>query len=348
MKKRAHPDVDIQSTGSGFEASIPPLVTCHLIMNPIVIDPAILPFELTEGAVLDRATSKEISLVRKKLPGLAGKGMFDLLAAFETHLEKGSTDGSNRCFTETPLAKKDWRYYVVRIQETGAENTRNTGAIGIDLGYAASISRVPLEIGTFYFGDVVHGHRPFLLTSLAFQGHRSGVREVTFADLTEISTLYALKLEQVGRTCGTVGKFPAIGLAMQMLDNLSFQISSSPFRVLGYFAIIEMLITHKPSPDGGDSILRQMKGKIPLLSRRFDSPLPYPEHFGPSTSVETIWKALYEYRSLIAHGAPVSFTAKMQILKDQSVVESFLLIVVQALLRHSLREPELYEDLRAC
>jgi hypothetical protein len=57
-------------------------------MNPISIDPSILPYRFKGGGVLDRATENEISIVREKIPELISRlGMFNPLEAFETHFE---------------------------------------------------------------------------------------------------------------------------------------------------------------------------------------------------------------------------------------------------------------------
>jgi hypothetical protein len=220
--------------------------------------------------------------------------------------------------------------------------------IAIDLGQIGNILPVPIEIGTFSVGDTVSGFRPMLLVALAVHGHRTGVKTVTLANLEEWSELYALKIERVGPILSKDAPFPEIGAALQMLDNLSFQIPSSSLRVLGLFGIIEMMIARKPEmKDGGDSIMRQMRGKIPLVSRLFDSPLPYAEFFGAQTKTETVWNTLYEYRSLVAHGGAIDFTSgKMELLRGKDDVDSFLLIVVHSLLRHALRDPHLYRDLR--
>lgn len=50
----------------------------------------------------------------------------------------------------------------------------------------------------------------------------------------------------------------------------------SPLRFLGYFAILESLLTHAPMPtDPYDSITRQVKKKVALLNRRWDKALDY-------------------------------------------------------------------------
>jgi hypothetical protein len=109
-----------------------------------------------------------------------------------------------------------------------------------------------------------------------------------------------------------------------------------------------MLITHNPKlEDRGDSITHQMKSKIPLLSHRFDRPLDY--SIFQDANKEKIWSALYKYRSAIAHGGVPDFEDKeLRVLKDSSNAKIFLKETVKALLRHCLKEPELFRDLREC
>lgn len=48
------------------------------------------------------------------------------------------------------------------------------------------------------------------------------------------------------------------------------------------------------------------------------------------------------------HGGVPDFQGDLQILRDANNAKSSLKEVVKALLRHSLQEPQLYKDLRAC
>jgi hypothetical protein len=61
-----------------------------------------------------------------------------------------------------------------------------------------------------------------------------------------------------------------------------------------------------------------------------------------------VWTALYKYRSSLAHGGNLDFQNDLQVLKTEEVAEDFLKLVVRGLIRHCLKEPYLYRDLRAC
>jgi hypothetical protein len=128
---------------------------------------------------------------------------------------------------------------------------------------------------------------------------------------------------------------------------------NSDFRILALFAIIEFLITHKPNANAGDSLTRQIKGKLPLLCRRFDAPYP-PEQFFPRA--DNTWEILYAYRSAIAHGNSIDFKSPYKKdgkggfleLNNSQDVFFFLDEFVRRLLRHAIIEPQLCLDLKKC
>jgi len=124
----------------------------------------------------------------------------------------------------------------------------------------------------------------------------------------------------------------------------------SPLRFLGYFALLESLLTHSPKAmDPYDSITRQVKKKIALLDRRFEFPLDY----GPFRAVtekdrERVWSRMYDYRSAIAHGSAPSFGGELKILGSHEKALKFLTQTVRASIRQALVEPQLVIDLRDC
>ncbi len=207
-------------------------------------------------------------------------------------------------------------------------------------------------------------HRPVEPTGLTFRNTGMFSRQKTFQDyfdvgaehpvikvskesLVEISQIYHSFLEATKKDSGGAA-FPEILRAMSMFDSLSFLPQNSEFHVLHLFAIVEMLITHNPKlEDRGDSITHQMQSKIPLLFRRFSKPLDF-SNFFPNATEKKIWSALYTYRSALAHGGIPNFQANLKILKDANNAKAFLREVVKALLRHCLKEPQLYKDLREC
>jgi hypothetical protein len=82
--------------------------------------------------------------------------------------------------------------------------------------------------------------------------------------------------------------------------------SYSYLRFLGYFSILESLLTHNPNPkDPNDSLTRQVVAKTALLNNRFERRLDY-SPFG-SIDHKKLWTLLYAYRSKLAHGDKAEF-----------------------------------------
>ena len=136
--------------------------------------------------------------------------------------------------------------------------------------------------------------------------------------------------------------------SIQMFHSLSGNNPTyDPLTVLGYFIVIESLLTHKPDPkDPTDSISRQMRSKIRLLGNRMSPKL---DHSGFDCDQAKVWSALYSYRSTLAHGGDPDFTkGDLTKLKDQATAVNFLQETCRALLRKAVSEPDLVTDLKSC
>lgn len=141
-------------------------------------------------------------------------------------------------------------------------------------------------------------------------------------------------------------QWPGIQAAFQRRLELSNVPIDSPLRHLGYFIVIEALLTHAPqSGDSADTLSRQLQTKLPLLSNRMTLPLPF-RSLDPQASTGTIIKALYGYRSSIAHGGEPTFEASQRILGSREKVGAFLDTAARRLLRQAALEPQLVSDLR--
>ena len=74
-------------------------------------------------------------------------------------------------------------------------------------------------------------------------------------------------------------------------------------------------------------------------------PLPF-RSLDHEASTGTIIKALYRYRSSIAHGAEPTFDGSQRILGSREKVGEFLDTATRRLLRQAVLEPQLVSDLR--
>lgn len=120
-------------------------------------------------------------------------------------------------------------------------------------------------------------------------------------------------------------------------------------QLLGRFAILESLIVHKPKgSDPYDSITRQVKTKMTLLERRLERPVEY-TRFVVAGKIDATWGSLYSLRSTIAHGGRPTFDkGEFARLRSLENADRLVASAVRSVLRQTLHEPELLEDLRDC
>jgi len=130
-------------------------------------------------------------------------------------------------------------------------------------------------------------------------------------------------------------------IKMRMLDR------RSNLALLGYFALIESILTHAPKlSDPYDSITRQIKSKMALLHERFEFAPDY-RVFG-EVKPDKIWSSLYSYRSKVAHGSQPDFSKDLKIIKSHETALYFIRSATRALLAQVLKEPKLIRDLQQC
>ncbi len=316
--------------------------TIALVANSIqVSDDVTLPFEIAPGITFDRATADEINRFKKLFPNVLGtstmRSVFEVYECVRT-IEQ-IPNGGQKLFLEN-LPPEQWRYYVVRSDDNGGKN--------IDLTQVSLVTEASLDIGSIYLHEYAHGWVPYALVNLYSMSNLKETVTVNEANLRELGDVYKSKLAIAG-SYDQAGPFPEIKRAFEMLNALRMLPNTSSFHVIGLFAILEMLITHNPKlEDRGDSITHQLKSKIPLLSNRFDRSLPYQEFFGKIEKT-AVWSKLYAYRSACAHGGTPDFAqGPLSALKNEANANDFLKIVVQSIIRNSLKEPKLYRDIKEC
>lgn len=117
--------------------------------------------------------------------------------------------------------------------------------------------------------------------------------------------------------------------------------------LLGYFALIEGLITHNPRSRSRDSITHQLSTKMPLLMKRFSRPLALGD-FVEEDDPGKLWAMLYKLRSRIVHGEEGFSAIKDRQLRDMNSVFRLVRESLKRLFVLSLHEPEFLFDLKAC
>lgn len=303
------------------------------VLNPLEL-PASASFELVPGHFLRRATDEQIQLIRRALATTGFYFGFDVAGLLYERECVETKTASGVQAEYRPMPSERWRYNVITF-------TPNNAYIQ-EIEEASNLTEVPLDAPFLFFNQGGRGGHAGRVAH--FFGNLSlSVKplKVSEPEIAEIKVVFeAIRSHE--------HEYPEVRRATRMLAALGTLPPHSEFHVLGLFMIVEMLITHNPKlEDRGDSITHQVKSKVPLLSRRFSRPLNYDKYFGGSAEDE-VWEALYGYRSAIAHGGVPDFKKKYKVLRDPETAKLFLHEAVKALLRHSLREPQLYRDLREC
>lgn len=288
-------------------------------------------YDIAPGCVLRRASKGEGAHIKAKLELFyAIEGMPDLSGAvWEKKLHASNSIEM--------LPPKEWRYFVIGFEA-------GNGPIE-DLQRAFDVAACELEIG-FTFCRLAENNQALALlwrpdhvfhTLAAGRFDESFFVKVASSDVEEIVSLYSL-----WGSCdrGTL----AIASQLVTLKSLPYL---SPLRFLGYFALLESLLTHAPKPeDRYDSIIRQVKKKLALLDARWTSKIDYRSFAG--LTPEHVWAKMYEYRSAVAHGGTPDFSGSLKSLGSPECALALIKNTLKAVIRQSLAEPQLLRDLREC
>ena len=239
------------------------------------------------------------------------------------------------------IASGSWRYWVITSDGISADTQDLQLAVNLlqnDLDLGFEFLHLKDEKGTTGFRKG-SGNSSFFESCWPYPMIGDGSLKIT---TEEIST--AGRFFNAIKTCQT--EQPQIYQALWEFSQLKALPRLSNIIVLGYFSIIEALVTHDPKKDF-DSLNHQISTKMTLLSKRFERPLDYDGQFG-ETEWEKAWKKLYAYRSALAHGSTVDFKNELKVLKDQATALNFLKEATKLTLLFAMREPELLADLKRC
>lgn len=130
------PDFEISPERTVVFPASPPGAMA-LIVNPVQIN-ASLPWEFTDGLILDRATGDDLQLVKKRLDALSPSDGFGKLCKYYEEELVALKTPSGSGWTVRPLSKDHWRYFVIKSNDRGA-NLRILHQI-------ANITTTPLDL----------------------------------------------------------------------------------------------------------------------------------------------------------------------------------------------------------
>jgi hypothetical protein len=291
--------------------------------------------DIAPGHKLLRANVAEVAAIKDVLTSATGITSWTAWEGGE--IVKNENGGTSRA----PLPADQWRYFVIAFKGTNETIT--------EIERAICVAAPELKIGFTLLHQVFPGKTtPMLIYSagrLFSQARRTQEYELPFVDVSAEVAENIVLVHKKLQSCDQKLMDPR-PLTEQLLE-LDALPWDSPLLFLGYFAILESLLTHQPKPaDTIDSITRQVKRKIILLDNRWQPRIDYSPF--PKSAPERIWSVMYSYRSCLAHGGDPDFKKELHLLVDGNSALRLLRQTVKAVLRQTLVEPQLILDLRNC
>lgn len=296
-----------------------------------------LPATISDNIRIERPSAENLRWYRSYLG--SGTSFFsELKSSFESNIVE--VDPSN--YVYKPLPRRDWKYLAVTSSGSGIEVHEFFMVANLLSPLLWSVAH---RMTTEPFGRgkaVGWGFDPLESVAKTFHPPFKPNNE----RLTD-ETIIALKESLRDYQVLSRSRFPDIAKAVQLLFDLRMITRFSQLLILGKFSVLEMLLTHSPELQGNDdSISHQIRTKIALIDKRLSTPLDYTSFGGKTPS--QVWSALYAYRSAVAHGGSIDFRGNKNLKPaiSKKVADEFLSGAVRTVLRHALKEPELFESLK--
>jgi hypothetical protein len=293
--------------------------------------------EIIPGCILRPGNDEEIEFIKEvitsQFPDHGGGRLWET---------RGPRAGQNK-FVRLP--RRQWRYFVIEF--SGDNKTAEL------LEQALRLAPCCVEIGFILSMATLRGitlpiclySPPRLFQSLSAMSYASAslnklTKVITKVDAEQVREIYSKLTKHDDRILDLDRIFK---LVFELLDLPRF----SSLQILGYFAVLESILTHAPNPDYRyDSITRQIKQKLALLNKRWNTPLDYSGFSGASH--DKIWSKMYFYRSAIAHGSTPDFAKELAVLGKAENADCLLAEAVRKTICQALQEPQLLADLQSC
>ena len=300
------------------------------------------PHDLGHGLILRKATLEEI---KDRQVDIVFR-MWSERRGFLNQRRQSPEDNSKPSSGSILPNPEEWRHAVIASSKNKI--------FFWDVNLAFSISNADLRIGLIHFENNSYSTPYPEFTMLNIRSPLGAI----FVDhkLPSLDDLPELKQNLDYVLLNIQNNFPSeireVIHIFSTLDNLA---DSSLFKTLGYFAVIEGLLSHPPQPsDRMDSIQKQLIRNINLLNNRLkkiNREISWND-FG-STKLDKVLKKLYEYRSAIAHGGKVNTIitdiSKMRpgnIKTDHLWIHDWLRALTKKLILAAIVESELVKDLK--
>jgi hypothetical protein len=291
-------------------------------------------FEIAPGHELRRATKNEIAIIKDCLRVRAPAPQWKYMSLWEQQWPH-TGDVVNM------LSESDWRYHVIAF--------KGSNAMMLDLLAAFDLAPLELEVG-FIVRHLQTGDelRPGVSWNAGRLFHVLEDAEFNPCFFVDVSEQEIETIQQVhARLREHNERLMDVRHLVTQVGELKALPHRSALRFLGYFAILESLLTHAPkASDPYDSITRQVRRKLMLLDHRWTHPIDYSPFCGATP--ETVWSKMYSYRSLVAHGGEPKFEKDLKVLQNEETALKLIKETVKAVIRQTLSEPQLLLDLREC
>lgn len=246
------------------------------------------------------------------------------------------------------LERNDWNYWIIEHTEINMSDSvpLALGLSKMDLTILFEAAYIGIKTAE---GKEVAGTLSNQLTTLTFfyntRFEKLEKKMLTELDVKEINGLF----HSIGKFKETEEDFEFIKKALQDFLKLQEIPKDSPFRILGYFSILELLLTnYKPNEN---SINNQLQAKINLVNNQIENSINFSDYFqgADTNSLELIVGKLYHYRNDIAHGNKSDFEKQLFILKNNKIfIEEFLRALTKRVLIFAVEESKLIADLKMC
>jgi hypothetical protein len=236
----------------------------------------------------------------------------------------------------------DWRYFVVVPGDNPTLHTHQVTE-------ALKISNAELTVE--HWGQNMEGLNgirgpisvPYPTFSLS--GLEIETRHIDFDEVKECLNLRG----SLDEDC-----FKPISMALIRFLSLG-RLPRSDMKLLGYFGVIESLLSHAPKAnDSADSISQQLKRNLILIENRLPDSEKIGQLLNDGTPDRAFITKLYSYRSDLAHGN-ISMSSRDKLAQKFGGIEgihwdicidNFLRTLVRRILKQALREPQLVTDLK--
>jgi hypothetical protein len=327
------PGTALSVDASRFESTMQIRDSFAFVANVARID-GVDQLEVAPGHILRRATADEIGVIKSSLSGTEGALFRPPYFPWEYRQEP---DGQ---LTELP--EDEWEYFVIAFKGANVDVTTLEQVFCIATAeLKVAFVALPWPPGDgVHLARIYHAGRLFQITNQPL-GNPQKRLIVTPSDAEQIATLFSALKSHDSRLI----QMERIVAQLLELEELR---PGSTSQFLAYFGILESLLTHKPDPkDPYDSITRQVKNKINLLDHRWFPRLDYTAFAG--TTEDNVWKKMYHYRSILAHGDKPDFSSgELNALGNHGNAMALLKSTVKATALLALTEPQLLADLKNC